>query len=77
LLNGRLDGYDLTMTYKVLLKESEEGFAVWCPGLPGCVSQGDTEEEALENIRTAIAEYLAVRDEIARDDDAKLVEIEA
>ncbi len=47
------------MTYKVVLQESEEGFAVWCPGLRGCASQGDTEAEALENIRDAIAEFLA------------------
>lgn len=44
--------------YKVLLRESEEGFAVSCPGLPGCWSQGATEAEALENIRSAIQEYL-------------------
>lgn len=38
------------MRYKVKLKQSEEGYAIWCPGLPGCWSQGETEEEALENI---------------------------
>jgi len=37
------------MKYKVNLKETEEGYAVWVPGLPGCWSQGQTEEEALEN----------------------------
>jgi len=47
--------------YKVLLRESEEGFAVSCPGLPGCWSQGATEAEALENIRSAIQEYLAAQ----------------
>jgi predicted RNase H-like HicB family nuclease len=40
---------------------SEEGFAVSCPGLPGCWSQGATEEEALSNIRDAIGEYLAAK----------------
>ena len=40
---------------------SEEGFAVSCPKLPGCWSQGATEIEALENIRIAIQEYLAVQ----------------
>lgn len=44
--------------YLVALKESEEGFSVSCPGLPGCWSQGKTKEEALENIRCAIQEYL-------------------
>lgn len=46
------------MNYKITLVESEEGFAVWCNDLPGCASQGDTREEAVENIRSAIAEYL-------------------
>jgi predicted RNase H-like HicB family nuclease len=48
------------MKYKVALHESEEGFIVWVPALPGCVSQGDTEEEALANIADAIGEYLSV-----------------
>jgi predicted RNase H-like HicB family nuclease len=48
------------MKYKVALHQSEEGFSVWVPGLPGCVSQGTTEEEALANIADAIQEYLAV-----------------
>ena len=43
------------MNYKVRLQESEEGFSVSCPGLPGCWSQGETEEEALENIKAAVA----------------------
>jgi predicted RNase H-like HicB family nuclease len=47
------------MTYRVVLIESEEGFAVSCPALEGCHSQGHTKEEALENIRDAIREWLA------------------
>ncbi len=47
------------MRYKVMLKETEEGYAVSCPGLPGCWSQGETEEEAIENIKDAVEEYLA------------------
>ena len=47
------------MRYKVVLQESEEGFSVSCPGLPGCWSQGDSEQEAIENIKDAIQEYLA------------------
>jgi len=46
------------MRYEVKLLKSDEGYAVWCPALPGCWSQGQTEEEALENIRDAISEYL-------------------
>ena len=48
------------MKYKVALHQSEEGFSVWVPGLPGCASQGATEEEALTNIADAIREYLEV-----------------
>jgi len=47
------------MKYRVVLHPSDEGFAVSCPGLPGCWSQGATEEEALANIRDAIEEYIA------------------
>lgn len=39
------------MKYKVALHQSEEGFSVWVPSLPGCCSQGETEEEALTNIK--------------------------
>lgn len=46
------------MKYKIRLEETDEGYAVWCPGLPGCWSQGETEEEALENIKDAIKTYL-------------------
>ena len=48
------------MKYKIALHRSEEGFCVWVPGLPGCVSQGATEDEALANIADAIREYLNV-----------------
>ncbi len=47
------------MKYKVVVQKTEEGYSVYCPGLPGCWSQGDTENEALENIKNAIGEYLA------------------
>jgi predicted RNase H-like HicB family nuclease len=51
------------MRYKVALQKSKEGFSVSCPGLPGCWSQGATEQEALENIQDAIREYLAAVEE--------------
>ena len=63
------------MNYKVRLQESEEGFSVSCPGLPGCWSQGETEEEALENIKAAIKEYLAAVDELVKGEDAREVEV--
>ena len=61
------------MNYKVLLHESEEGFSVSCPGLPGCWSQGKTEEEALENIQDAIREYLAA--DLVKDQDVREVQV--
>jgi len=47
---------DLGQPVKVVIEEDEEvgGFVVSCPGLPGCFSQGDTMEEAVENIKEAI-----------------------
>ncbi len=56
------------MDYKVRIKKSDEGYAVWVPGLPGCASQGRTEDEALLNIRGAIEEYLAVLAELQQED---------
>ena len=47
------------MKYQVALYKSEEGISVSVPALPGCWSEGQTEEEALENIKDAIQEYLA------------------
>jgi predicted RNase H-like HicB family nuclease len=54
------------MQYSVTLVESEEGFAAWCDDLPGCVSQGSTREEAIDNIRVAIAEYLDAVPEVQK-----------
>lgn len=61
--------------YKVVLRTSEEGVSVSCPGLPGCWSQGTTEEEALANIQEAIREYLEARDAILEDTDTREVEV--
>lgn len=47
------------MRYKVVIRESEEGYSVSCPAFRGCHSQGRTKEEALENIADAIREYVA------------------
>lgn len=52
------------MKYKIALRHSDEGYSVSVPGLPGCWSQGATEEEAIQNIQDAIQEYLAARDEL-------------
>jgi predicted RNase H-like HicB family nuclease len=63
------------MKYPVALISTEDGFSVSCPGLPGCWSQGATEEEALANIRDAIQEYLAVAKELAGRQNLREVEI--
>ena len=64
------------MKYAVSIEESDEGFAVWVPGLPGCHSQGDTEAEALVNIADAIREYLEAAQELARSSGAKQAMVE-
>ena len=64
------EDYQLTSTfengssvdYKIILIQSEEGWAVSCPALRGCHSQGETREEAIENIQIAIREWLDAGD---------------
>ena len=63
------------MRYKVVLESSEEGIAVSVPGLPGCHSQGATEEEALENITNAISEYLDVVAKLSQNKTIREVEV--
>ena len=61
----RQSHYHITiMKYPVVLIESEEGFAVGCPTIPGCWSQGATREEALINIQEAMREVLEVKQEL-------------
>ena len=55
------------MKYSVVVNKSNYGFDVHCPILPGCNSQGDTLEEALENIKDAIATCLAMVTEETKD----------
>jgi predicted RNase H-like HicB family nuclease len=57
---------------KVALRRSDEGVSV---SVPGCWSQGWTEAEALANIRDAIAEYVAVRDELLGPVETRVVEV--
>ena len=54
------------MKYRVVLIKSDQGYAIGCPALPGCWSQGRTREEARENIREAIRLWLEVAEEDAR-----------
>jgi len=64
-----------TVRYKIALQHSEEGYSVCVPGLPGCWSQGATEEEALQNIQQAIQEYLAVVDELLGEAEVREVDV--
>ena len=48
------------MKWRVVLEQDQStgDWAIWCPELPGCASAGETQEEALDNIRVAIELYL-------------------
>jgi predicted RNase H-like HicB family nuclease len=63
------------MKYKVAVHPDDDGFAVSVPGLPGCWSQGDSEEDALANIEIAIREYLEVVDELLEGSTVHEIEI--
>ena len=63
------------MTYRIALRSSDEGYSASVPGLPGCWSQGATEAEALDNIREAIREYLAVAGELAQGAEMREVDV--
>ena len=65
----------MPIKYRIALHKSAEGFSVSVPGLPGCWSRGATEQEALENIRDAIREYLAVVNDQLRGADVREVEV--
>jgi predicted RNase H-like HicB family nuclease len=63
------------MRYRIALHQSDEGYSVSVPGLPGCWSQGATEVEALENITDAIREYLAVVDDQLRGEQVREIDV--
>ncbi len=65
------------MNLKVVLEPSEEGgFTALCPCLPGCISEGDTQQEALANIREAIELYLEpVEDELVFSQASQVFEL--
>jgi predicted RNase H-like HicB family nuclease len=65
------------MRYKVELIKTEEGYTVGCPDLPGCWSEGNTEGEALENIKDAIHEYVLAQQEIDKLKEIRYVEVMA
>lgn len=63
------------MKYKIAMQHSDEGFSASVPGLPGCWSQGATEQEAMANIQAAIREYLAARDDLLKGTMVREVEV--
>ena len=65
------------MKLKIVLERSEDGgYTVYAPSLPGCISEGDTKEEALKNIREAIELYLEpVPDELIGTGYSEITEI--
>ena len=64
------------MNFKVILREGEDGWhVVEVPSLPGCISQGKTTDEALENIKEAIALYLEPENNPIPQDKERIFEI--
>jgi predicted RNase H-like HicB family nuclease len=67
---------EVSMKYKVAIHRTDEGISVSVPALPGCWSEGDTEEEALANIRDAIREHLAALDDRLGTAEVREVEVQ-
>jgi predicted RNase H-like HicB family nuclease len=64
------------MKFKVIIKEGEDGwYVIEVPSLPGCISQGITVEEALENIKEAIELYLEPEEDLISFSTGKIVEV--
>ena len=63
------------MKYKIALQQTEEGYSVSVPGLPGCWSQGTTEKEALANIQNAIVDYIAAREDLLRGLEVREIDV--
>ena len=66
---------EVPVKWRVALYTSEEGVAVCAPSLPGCWSQGATEEEALLNIAEAIREYLEAEIEPTEGTEVREIEV--
>ena len=63
------------MKYPVVINKTEYGYDVHCPVFPGCHSQGDTFEEAMENIKDAIQTYLHMIAEETKDSTVYQIEV--
>ncbi|UCD83477.1 MAG: type II toxin-antitoxin system HicB family antitoxin [Deltaproteobacteria bacterium] len=63
------------MEFLVKIHKSKYGYDVHCPLLPGCASQGETEAEAIENIKDAIKEYLFAVKQVKKNEELRKVEV--
>ena len=65
------------MKFPIIIEKDKEvgGYVVYCPTLKGCVSQGETEEEAIENIKDAIKTYLDSLEDLKRIKHMMMVEV--
>jgi len=65
------------MKFPIIIEKDKEvgGYVVYCPTLKGCVSQGETEEEAIENIKDAIKTYLDSLEDLKRMKHMMMVEV--
>lgn len=75
-VNRVAGGENMTKYQVVLHPEETGGFTVECPAIPGCFSEGETEDEALQNIREAIEGCLAVRNELGLPVDVVVRSVE-
>ena len=64
------------MKYKIAMHRTDEGISVSVPALPGCWSEGDTEEEAISNIQDAIRDYLAALEDRFQGAEVREVEVQ-
>ena len=65
------------MIYRVMIEKGEDfGYVAHCPAIPGCHSQGNTMEEAIENIKDAIMGCLSALDENLISERKELASIE-
>ena len=69
--------WEVHMEYPIVIEQDPEagGYVVFCPTLKGCVSQGETEEEALDNIKDAIKTYLHSIEDLKRLKKLRTVEV--
>jgi predicted RNase H-like HicB family nuclease len=66
---------DKSMDFIVKVHKSRYGYDISCPVLPGCASQGETEKEAMANIKDAIRDYLIVMNKIRKGEYLRKIKV--